>query len=125
MAMPQFSIMAGRATTTALDRVSAWWSQKAAVRQDAERLARLSWLDAPLVLKLHVNPAISGDPEIDWLHWAVTAFLPKDTSAICNIGCGDGGLERHLRSLGVTACLDGFDIADGALRIARSLAEKE
>ena len=96
------------------------WGDRARERQNQDR-AILAWTDSPLVLRLYIHPAISGEPDRNWLDWSKRFFTEPVPRAL-NIGCGDGGLDRHALACGLAAHLESFDASAGAIDLARELA---
>ncbi len=95
---------------------------------DAERRAAVEgwyWMAHPAVQR-RLNRLASGTPEIDvYGHLARTLRglgfeLPLERCM--SLGCGAGGLERHLSSAGMVRRIQAYDIAQGALAKARQAA---
>lgn len=97
------------------------WSDQA---RKPDLRAELSWLGSRIVSEKHINPAISGRPDVGWFEWAMASFVPMDATSACTLGCGDGGLERHARFLGFQAIFDSFDISRGAIEAAQETAAR-
>jgi SAM-dependent methyltransferase len=84
----------------------------------------VNWLDSAIVRERYIHPAISGQPDVSWFEWVMAGYVPRTAASICNLGCGDGSLERHARVLGCRAAFDSIDIAEGALAVAREEAAR-
>lgn len=85
-----------------------------------------SWTDSPLV-KAHVNRAISGDPKIGWLAYAMRTYLLNrgGVERGLSLGCGSGAVERFARKKGACKFLDAYDFAPAAIEEAKALAAAE
>ena len=82
------------------------------------------WVESPLVVS-YINEQITGDPKVDWLtHYYEKYILGKNppVAKVLSLGCGGGGLERHLCGLGLHGQVDACDFSDGAVQHARALA---
>lgn len=95
---------------------------------DSEQRALIEgwyWMAHPAV-QGRLNRLASGTPDIDvYGHLAQTLRglgfeLPLERCL--SLGCGAGGLERHLASAGMVRCIQAYDIAEGALAKARQAA---
>jgi len=82
------------------------------------------WLAVPEVSQRFQFRATGGKSQ-HWVNYCVHNFLgdriPVDR--MCSLGCGTGTLERHLALLDAFRQCDAYDIAPGALAIARHDAE--
>ena len=103
--------------------VSEHWGKKAYERQNTEQLAAISWLDAPIIQKYYVNPRVSESSTINWFEWVVKSYFQNGVDYACNIGCGDGGLERHAFSLKLAKKFDSYDVSQPSIELARNLAK--
>lgn len=107
--------------STASDQqiAAAFWS-RAFEQLDARGAPPAIWNAIPEVAR-HINLRISGDPEVDWIeHTARTHFAGRlPLARILSPGCGAGQLERRLARRGVVAAAYGYDVAPGAIEIAR------
>lgn len=115
-----------RSDGSSAERVSSHWGRKASEQQTHPDLEQqIDWLDSPLVQREHVNPATSGQPDLNWLEWSLRHHVPRGATWACTIGCGAGGLERHARASGFEAEFDSFDISMQAIEVAREEARQE
>ena len=103
-------------------KVNAVWSA------DAEQRAAVEgwyWMAHPAVQR-RLNRLASGTPEID-VYGHLSQFLrgrgfELPLERCLSLGCGAGGLERHLASAGMVRRIKAYDIAEGALAKARQAA---
>ena len=104
-----------------LDKVKRLWGEKATA-EDLERRKFVNWMVYPYLDKHYINKKISGNPEINWVDYVKSKYLSHPLHLGLNLGCGDGGLERH--ALGIEVCekFEAFDVAEGAIDIARAEA---
>jgi GT2 family glycosyltransferase/2-polyprenyl-3-methyl-5-hydroxy-6-metoxy-1,4-benzoquinol methylase len=79
------------------------------------------WLAVPAVQARHQRRGCGGGDHPDWVHYCLDAFLRdrRPVARMLSLGCGSGGLERQLARLDAFVACDAFDLADGALAIAR------
>jgi SAM-dependent methyltransferase len=104
--------------------VNKLWSKKAS-REDLERRRFTAWMNHPFIDRHYINMKISGNPDLNWLVYVKNKYVPKSLDFGLNLGCGDGGLERHGLALGVCEKFDAFDIAEGALELAKAQATQQ
>ena len=107
-----------------IDKVKKLWSQKAKV-EDRERRELVSWMVYPLIAKNYINKQVSGNSEEDWLIYIKNTYIPHKLNMGLDIGCGDGWLERRASHLGICKKFDAFDVAEGAIKIAKKEASKQ
>jgi SAM-dependent methyltransferase len=83
------------------------------------------WLAVPEVQRRFMAKTTCGRAD-HWAAYCVSEFLgdrlPVDR--MLSVGCGTGALERRLASLGAFRTCDAFDVAPGALALAREEAER-
>jgi SAM-dependent methyltransferase len=103
-------------------RTAEHWAQMARVSADERR--NVGWLDSTLVQRLYIHPAISGNPDVNWLEYFHRRHLPRTVPRGLTIGCGSGGLERHAAFMGLCEHYDACDVSAGALDVAREAAAK-
>lgn len=81
------------------------------------------WVELPAVQD-RINRKISGQSHVGWVEFAVRHYLvdrlPLDRCL--TLGCGEGGQERWLASLGVFNECDAYDISEGSIDRARHAA---
>ena len=104
------------------ERVAAHWGEQAKVSIDERK--ETGWLASPLVERLYIHPTISGNPDENWLIYFKKRHLPTVVPRGLNIGCGEGGLERHGAVLQLCEQYDAFDVSPGAIEMAKEAAEK-
>ncbi len=98
------------------------WSRKASM-EDHERRRFVSWMNHPVIEK-HINRKISGDAGRNWLDYIKATYAPQVLQRGLSLGCGGGGLERHGLFLEICRHFDAYDVAPGAIEVARSEAAK-
>ncbi|HKR90352.1 MAG TPA: class I SAM-dependent methyltransferase [Phenylobacterium sp.] len=107
---------------TARMRVSQLWAASPEERAKAEGMY---WMGHPLVAR-RLRVKSSGRPDADgYIHLKerLTAEGWRfPVARVLSLGCGHGGLERGLASLGVAERIDGIDLSSGAIQEARRLA---
>lgn len=104
------SARAGRAR-----QVNEWWSRVAA--QIASSHYSEDWTCSPVVQAI-LNERTTGRRDEDWLDW-VKSRLPGPPGRAASIGCGAGALEREAVRRGLCSSIVGFDVAEGAIEVAR------
>jgi SAM-dependent methyltransferase len=107
---------------TALDTTKDLWSKKASL-EDHDRRRFVSWMNHPVIEK-HINRKISGDAGKNWLDYVKLKYAPQPLTRGLSLGCGAGGLERHGLFLDICQHFDAFDVAPGAIEVAKSEAAK-
>lgn len=103
-----------------------WWTRRFWRRlyADFERYtAEVNWLRSPLVLRLYVNPLISGHPDKDWLTWLQETYFPQPAAQGLSLGCGAGQLERQAVQRNLCRHLDACDLSPDAIAQARAEAK--
>ena len=113
--------MSNEATEGKLKATIDLWSQKASP-EDLLRRKNLSWMNHPRVEKNYINKRISGFESKNWLEHFKLKYAAQPFTKVASLGCGAGGLERHAHYLGISQKIDAFDIADGAIKIAKQEA---
>jgi len=83
------------------------------------------WLGV-LPVRRWVNRRMTGDPDKLYIQHFLESLrarwpLPRALS----IGCGGGDLERGVVGLGAVAAIEGSDVGEGSIRIAREAAARE
>ena len=99
------------------------WSRKAEVKE-LELRQYDSWLGHPIVASEYINKKFNGGREHNWLTYFAGKYAPKGFAHGVTLGCGSGGLERHALQLGICRDFDAYDIAPGAIEIAKKHAEE-
>jgi SAM-dependent methyltransferase len=88
------------------------------------RNSGLSWWEAGPQINQHINYCISGNPDVEWTNYSVGRFAGKLPLERClSLGCGSGALERDLARLEVFQQCDAYDLAEGSIQTAKTLAE--
>lgn len=100
-------------------RTAQYWSN-----EGAWEIGRgIYWLELPAVQR-RLNQKVSGQQDLGWVRYTLehhfTGRLPL--SRCLSLGCGEGGLERQLASLGACTACDAYDVAPGSIDKARQLA---
>jgi len=108
-----------------MDIVNDLWSEKAKP-EDWEKRKFVHWCVHPYVEKQHVNRMQSGDSEKSWFIYLKNKYIPKKLDYGLNLGCGSGWLEGLCLKHDICSRMDAFDIAVGAIEIAKknAIAEK-
>jgi len=103
------------------EKVAARWSDSAVVFDAFS--PQLYWLAIPAVQARHQRRSCGGRNYPSWVEYCLNEFMP-DTPAqrMLSIGCGQGALERQLHALRAFEACDAFDIAPGAIDMARNAA---
>ncbi len=84
-----------------------------------------TWAAEPSVRR-SINRRISGSPDVWPIEWFRNQVAPPQPfPRALSLGCGDGALERDLKSKGLCATLLGLDISERALELARDRARAE
>lgn len=105
-----------------LDTTKDLWSKKASL-EDHDRRRFVSWMNHPVIEK-HINRKISGDPGKNWLDYVKAKYAPQPLECGLSLGCGAGGLERHGLFLDICRHFDAYDVAPGAIEVAKGEAAK-
>src|SRR5659263_124905 len=103
------------------ERVGAGWGRFAAVRDDPSMMKLIAWAEHPLTQR-YINRHITADEDQDWLAWAGERYFPEPASLGLSIGCGSGNVERRIIELGNARAMEGTDISEQALEVARAAA---
>ena len=77
-----------------------------------------SWMNHPVIAGGYINKKFGGDATHNWLNYFATHY-PGACARAVSLGCGSGGLERHAHSLSIAQHFDAYDIAPGAIDVAR------
>jgi len=107
-----------------MNKVSELWSQKA-TPEDWENRKLVSWCAHPFIEKQYVHKMISGSPDINWCLYLKNKYVPEKLNYGLDLGCGSGGLEVMCLKQEICERMDAFDIADGAIEIAKKNAVSE
>lgn len=108
--------------TDGLETTKDHWSKKASV-DDHDRRRFVSWMNHPVIEK-HINRTISGDPGKNWMDYVKATYAPMPLARGLSLGCGGGGLERHGLFLDICRHFDAYDVAPGAIDVAKTEAAK-
>jgi 2-polyprenyl-3-methyl-5-hydroxy-6-metoxy-1,4-benzoquinol methylase len=78
------------------------------------------WLAVPEVSQRFQQRSTGGQSG-HWINYCVNTYLGGrvPVARMCSLGCGTGTLERHLAQLNAFSQCDAYDIAPGALDVAR------
>jgi len=104
-----------------VEKVKSHWGQKAQV-EDLQQRKDVSWMNHPFIEKFYINHRFTSNPESNWLEYVHKKYISRPLDLGLTLGCGDGGLERHALSLSMCQRFEAFDIAEGAIEVARELA---
>jgi len=104
-----------------LHKVKQLWGQKATV-DDLQRRKYVNWMVHPYIEQHYINKTISGSPEVNWFDYVKNKYIPSRLSLGLNLGCGSGGLEQHALRVGMCERFEAFDVAEGAIDIAKAAA---
>lgn len=101
-------------------RTANHWSENTA---DSDAFAdNTYWLAIPAVQRRYQSKATRGQ-DVDWAHYFLETYFPhREGLRMASIGCGVGYLERDLASWNAFSQMDAYDIAPGAIEIARQHA---
>lgn len=85
--------------------------------------SNMFWLAVPEVQEHYLANGTQNSGK-GWVFYFFQKYLPirQENVTMASVGCGVGHLERNLASWNAFDQCDGFDIAPGALDIARKLA---
>jgi SAM-dependent methyltransferase len=99
------------------------WGRKAREKEDSDEWQYRFWQSHPVTLR-HINRLITGDADESWLGFTKRRFAPESLGRGVSLGCGHGWAEREAIELGLCESLDGFDISEEALEVARRQAKE-
>jgi len=110
-----------------LGRLKNWLTRRfwASRYADFDRYtARVNWLRSPLVVRLYINPQISGRADQDWLAWLKEKYFPQPAARGLSLGCGTGALERRALELNLCRTLEACDLSPEAIAAAQADAAR-
>jgi O-antigen biosynthesis protein len=103
-------------------RINELWSVDYHARAEA---VGMSWLEHPLVTR-RINLKVSGDPNVGIYEHLQAQLRRKGwlfpVKRALSLGCGQGGLERQLATMGIAKEITGYDLSSGAIERAKELA---
>jgi len=104
-------------------KVKRFWSEKA---QDEIMQQRqfLAWMNHPYIEHYYLNQRLTGNVEENWLIYFKKKYIPQPLQIGLTLGCGEGSLERHAIQIRICERFEAFDIADGAIVLAKAEAAK-
>jgi 2-polyprenyl-3-methyl-5-hydroxy-6-metoxy-1,4-benzoquinol methylase len=110
--------------TIDIDAVNKYWG--AFISESHRRNKRVAWWEAGPEIRNHKNRTVSGNPDVNWVQYTLSKYFnARLPLARClSLGCGGGGLERELASLGAFEHCDAYDVSEGAIRLARERADQ-
>ncbi|MDG4555182.1 MAG: class I SAM-dependent methyltransferase [Candidatus Competibacter sp.] len=84
------------------------------------------WLAVPEVQRRYQKKACANKPFPSWVEYCVKEFLGSNipVQKMLSIGCGIGGLERHLFNLNAFQHCHAIDISPRAIEIAKQEVEQ-
>jgi len=97
-----------------LDAAAKYWDRKVSEEP-------VSWMQ-PLAVRHYINAQVSGDPGTWPLEWFHDTLGGRTFARVLSIGCGAGGFERSLLSLGIADSVDAFDASVVSVALAASAA---
>lgn len=86
--------------------------------------AQVNWLRSPLVVRLYINPQISGRADQGWLAWLREKYFPQPAPRGLSLGCGRGALERRALELNLCRALEACDLSPDAIAAAQADAAR-
>jgi 2-polyprenyl-3-methyl-5-hydroxy-6-metoxy-1,4-benzoquinol methylase len=98
------------------------WGRKAREKVENEQWRFRFWQSHPVTGR-HISRLISGDEHEGWLAYA-KRFLQGPAGHGLSLGCGHGAAERDAVTLGLCSTIEGLDIAEEALDVARAQAQE-
>jgi ubiquinone/menaquinone biosynthesis C-methylase UbiE len=111
-------------TSTQTQHVKDLWSREAAGWKVG---GGVHWTEHPAVQR-HISRLISGDEKTEALPYLITILRERGVNfpvaRAATLGCGGGELERGLAPGNFIAHHDGFDIAEGAVKLAREKSKE-
>jgi len=102
------------------EKTAAYWGEQAKVSIDEKK--ETHWLESLLVQELYIYPTTSGRPDENWLAYVKRRYFPKMISRGLDIGCGQGGLERHGSVLQLCDHYDAYDVSPEVINQAKEAA---
>jgi SAM-dependent methyltransferase len=99
------------------------WGDQAREKAEGEEWQGLYWQSYILTAR-HINRAISGNPDVDWLTFTKQRFFPRPAELALSLGCGYGIVERVGIDLEIARRFEAYDIAPEAVAVAQQEAEK-
>jgi len=103
------------------EKVAARWSDSAIVFDAFS--PQLYWLAVPAVQARHQRRSCAGATYPSWVEYCLNEFMfGARAERMLSIGCGQGALERQLHALRAFDACDAYDIAPGAIEMARNAA---
>lgn len=103
------------------EKVAARWSDSAVVFDAFS--PQLYWLAVPAVQARHQRRSCGGKNYPSWVEYCLAEFMfGARAERMLSIGCGQGALERQLHALRAFEACDAYDIAPGAIEMARKAA---
>ena len=99
------------------------WGDEAREKAESDEWQGLYWQSYTLTAQ-HINRAISGDPDENWLS-SRSGASSKPAELALSLGCGYGVLEREAVKLGIAERFEAFDISPEAVEVARNEAETQ
>ncbi len=105
---------------TGMELASNWWGRKA--NEEQSQILHSSWAECPVIMKEYISPLVSGPARQGWLEIVAIDYFRTPVELALSLGCGSGGLERHVLNLGIAKKIDGLDVSEEAIKIARKLS---
>jgi SAM-dependent methyltransferase len=83
-----------------------------------------TWMAEPCV-RAYVNKSVSGSPSVWPMEWLADVLEDAPLPSCISLGCGEGALERDLRTKSIVTSALGIDLSESILDIAREKAERD
>jgi ubiquinone/menaquinone biosynthesis C-methylase UbiE len=99
------------------------WSAKAS-NSDLENRKYTAWMNHPVIENQYINARISGDSRLNWVEYVRKKYIKNKLNYGLNLGCGEGSLERYCILTQMCEKFDAFDLAEGAIEIAKLKANQ-
>jgi SAM-dependent methyltransferase len=97
------------------------WGRKAREMGETDAWQRRYWQSHPATIR-HINRLITGSEDETWLAFTKRRFVPEPGDRGLSLGCGHGWTERDSIRLDVCRTMEGYDLSEEALEVARSEA---
>jgi SAM-dependent methyltransferase len=94
------------------------WGRKAREMGETDAWQRRYWQSHPVTLR-HINRLITGNEDETWLAFTRRRFVPEPGDRGLSLGCGHGWTERDAIRLDLCRTMDGYDLSEEALEVAR------
>ncbi len=103
-------------------RTAELWGRDAEQRADSARQRR-HWSSHP-VTAAEINLSLSGDTQIGWVAHLKRCHFQQPRRRGLSLGCGSGAVVIDALQLGIVEQMEGVDISDAAVAVARAAANR-